>query len=318
MEYLMRLHEDKQLFNNIIRAAAQHYEIRTEFVEKDYWITLMLSLLANSQYATQVVFKGGTSLSKGFRLIERFSEDVDLAVLMETMNSGNVVKNLIREVEKTISKGFKNVEILGVTSKGSRFRKTVLEYDSIEKQNLNNRLIMEINSFANPYPHQSLRISSLAADFLEASKNFGYMEKYGLTPFNLNVLRKEQTLVEKVVSLIRCSFDENPIESISNKIRHFYDLYFLVNDPVCHQFIRTPEFKVQFAKVLQHDQSLFEEPLGWRNKQVHESVLFLDFEGIWSRLSGKYQTELSAFAYKPIPDERLVAIQVKELLNFIS
>jgi predicted nucleotidyltransferase component of viral defense system len=313
----MRLHEDKQLFSNIIRAAAQHHEIRTEFVEKDYWITLMLSNLANSQYVNQVVFKGGTSLSKGFQLIERFSEDVDLAVLMETMTSGNMVKCLIREVEKTITKGFIDVEILGVTSKGSRFRKTVLEYDSIEMRSRNNRLILEINSFANPYPYQSLRISSLTCDFLEESKNFGYIEEYGLTPFNLNVLRKEQTLVEKVVSLIRCSFDENPIESISNKIRHFYDLFFLVNDPACHQFVRSRDFKQQFSQILQHDQTLFEEPVGWRKKQVHESVLFADFDGVWSQLSGKYQTELSAFAYKPIPDERLVANQVKKLLGFI-
>lgn len=117
----MRLHEDKQLFSNIIRAAAQHHEIRTEFVEKDYWITLILSNLANSQYVNQVVFKGGTSLSKGFQLIERFSEDVDLAVLMETMTSGNMIKCFIRDVEKTITKGLNDVEILGVTSKGSRF-----------------------------------------------------------------------------------------------------------------------------------------------------------------------------------------------------
>jgi len=313
----MRLHEDKQLFSNIIRAAAQHHEIRTEFVEKDYWITLILSLLANSQYFDQVVFKGGTSLSKGFQLIERFSEDVDLAVLLETMTSGNMVKCLIREVEKTITKGFKDVEILGVTSKGSRFRKTVLEYDSIEKRNRNNRLILEINSFANPNPYQRLRIGSLVKDFLEESNNFGYIEDYGLTPFNLNVLRKEQTLIEKVVSLIRCSFDENPIESISNKIRHFYDLYFLVNDPACHQFVRTLDFKQQFAQILHHDQMLFEEPIGWCEKQVHESALFVDFEGVWSGIKGKYQTELSALAFKPIPDEKLVANAVKELLSFI-
>lgn len=52
-----------------------------EFVEKDYWITLVLSRLANSKHVDKSVFKGGTSLSKGSNLIDRFSEDVDLAII---------------------------------------------------------------------------------------------------------------------------------------------------------------------------------------------------------------------------------------------
>jgi predicted nucleotidyltransferase component of viral defense system len=79
----MKLHTDIKLFSDSIRITSQQMKIKDVFVEKDYWITLVLSQLAKSEYASQTVFKGGTSLSKGFGLIDRFSEDVDIAITDE-------------------------------------------------------------------------------------------------------------------------------------------------------------------------------------------------------------------------------------------
>lgn len=60
----MNLHHDTQLFSQTLRAASQHLEINLGFVEKDYWITLVLRRLSGSKYSDEAVFKGGTSLSK--------------------------------------------------------------------------------------------------------------------------------------------------------------------------------------------------------------------------------------------------------------
>ena len=49
-------------------------------VEKDYWVTVILQLIFDSELRKHIIFKGGTSLSKNGNLIERFSEDIDLAV----------------------------------------------------------------------------------------------------------------------------------------------------------------------------------------------------------------------------------------------
>ncbi len=105
MEYPMNLHTNTKLFSETIRATAQHTGIREVFVEKDYWITLVLFQLANSKYANQMVFKGGTSLSKGYGLINRFSEDVDIAIVGGENKSGNEVKTIIRAVEKEMTIG---------------------------------------------------------------------------------------------------------------------------------------------------------------------------------------------------------------------
>ena len=87
----MKLHHDLKLFSRTLRAASQHLGIKLEFVEKDYWITLVLSRLAKSKYVDESVFKGGTSLSKGHNLIERFSEDVDIAIINDMGKTGNEI-----------------------------------------------------------------------------------------------------------------------------------------------------------------------------------------------------------------------------------
>jgi len=317
MEYYMKLHHDIKLFSDTLRATSQHLDIKLEFVEKDYWITLVLHRLAKSEYVDESVFKGGTSLSKGYNLIDRFSEDVDIAIINDNGKNGNEVRTMIRTIEKAITADLSELQMDGVTSKGSRFRKSVFEYVSTDKSNLNNKLIVEINSFANPFPYQRLTIKSFAFDFLMQSGNENYIEKYDLQSFEVNVLSKEQTLLEKTVSLIRFSFEENAIESIIKKIRHFYDLYFLMNNPECAEFVASNSFKSQFETILHHDRKLFEEPAGWQSKPITESPLFYDFSTIWEIIKTKYQTELSALAYRKIPNEETVAKSFIELINRI-
>ena len=83
----MTLHNDYDIFYRAIKETSDSTGIADYFIEKDYWITLVLKRLSESKYVNSVVFKGGTSLSKGFKLINRFSEDVDIAVKIK--NDGN-------------------------------------------------------------------------------------------------------------------------------------------------------------------------------------------------------------------------------------
>lgn len=65
---------------SIKQASARSGVLSTKAIEKDWWVTLVLKALFNSDLAQHLSFKGGTSLSKGWGLIERFSEDIDLAI----------------------------------------------------------------------------------------------------------------------------------------------------------------------------------------------------------------------------------------------
>jgi|AutmiccommunBRH5_1029478.scaffolds.fasta_scaffold09000_4 hypothetical protein len=73
----MFVHEDRD-FDDLLRIVADEHGLAVGLVEKDYWVTHALWALLHQGFDTW--FKGGTSLSKGFGLIERFSEDLDLKV----------------------------------------------------------------------------------------------------------------------------------------------------------------------------------------------------------------------------------------------
>ncbi len=77
----MILHNDRKSFEEIIIQSANYYNIDVSIIEKDYYVTIMLKEL--SKRIDNMIFKGGTSLSKCYHLIERFSEDIDLNI--ETM-----------------------------------------------------------------------------------------------------------------------------------------------------------------------------------------------------------------------------------------
>jgi hypothetical protein len=66
-----------------IEQAAAQRNVSAVILEKDFWVSWLLGILFNSEFADSLVFKGGTSLSKVFGVIERFSEDIDLSLSPE-------------------------------------------------------------------------------------------------------------------------------------------------------------------------------------------------------------------------------------------
>jgi len=318
----MKLHTIKEAFNNAILVTSNNTNIAPDFIEKDYWISLVLKRLSESKYVDSVVFKGGTSLSKGHKLINRFSEDIDVAVILTPDTSGNKVKTLIRTVEKEIAADLIEKEVDGVTSKGSRFRKAVYKFPVVLKQKqkaaISESIIVEINSFANPFPYHKFSIQSMIGEYLQSQNQDELVKKYDLGVFEVNVLDKEQTLIEKLVSLIRFSFSDNVFESISGKIRHFYDLYYLLNDKECNNYVKSEEFINQFIKVLVHDQQQFDDPTGWKEKDFKESPLIKDFETLWNTLKLNYTNELSMLAYSEIPDEKEVKESFEKVIEILK
>lgn len=163
--------------------------------------------MAQNPNAEKVVFKGGTSLSKAYRLTNRFSEDIDIAVIDADSFSGNQLKMLIKRLAKDMANDLDEKVEQGVTSKGSRFYKAIYLYPNLVGLSSSavkaGQLLIEINTYANPYPYIKHEISSFLADYLISINRQDLIEQYELKPFSINVLDKRRTLVEKLVSLIR-------------------------------------------------------------------------------------------------------------------
>jgi len=315
----MKLHENQKLFIQLLNFSANTLKIRPEFIEKDYWITHALQRMAQNENADKVVFKGGTSLSKAYRLTNRFSEDIDIAVVDADSFSKNQLKMLIKRLAKDMASDLQEIVIPNVTSKGSRFYKAIYQYQNLvgltSSAVKTGQLLIEINTYANPYPYIKQEFSSFLADYLTTINRQDLIEQYDLKPFEVNVLDKKQTLVEKLVSLIRFSFEDDVVKSIASKIRHFYDLYYLANDKECAEYLQSSKFKKDLSELLIHDQQEFDRPYGWQTKTIKESPLFKEFSTLWTILSVVYQNELTPLAFSEIPDEKLIAESFMKILK---
>ena len=315
----MNLHDNKDLFTAIIRDMAQKTSISEVYIEKDYWLTRSLQRLSQNPNAEKVVFKGGTALSK-IQLTNRFSEDIDIAVIEADSFSGNQLKMLIKRLAKDMATDLEERVVEGVTSKGSRFYKAIYLYPNILGQETktavkSGQLLIEINTFANPYPYHKQQITSFVSDYLTTLNRQDLIEKYNLSPFSVNVLDKNRTMLEKIVSLLRFSFAENPRKELASKIRHFYDLYFLANDDECARYTQSTDFQKDLRELFTHDQQEFDEPTGWQTKTIKDSPLISDFPDLWKTLRETYLSELPMLAFTTIPEEKVIEENFIELMK---
>ena len=95
------LHNEKDTFEQIILRTSEYLEDKAEIVEKDYFVTLFLKRIV--AVMPDIVFKGGTSLSKCYHIIKRFSEDIDLNVQSEKKPSESKRKQLKASIIHIIS-----------------------------------------------------------------------------------------------------------------------------------------------------------------------------------------------------------------------
>ena len=323
----MRLHENRQLFNDAILAASRPKSegglgIKSIFIEKDYWICRSLGLMAKNDKDGRAIFKGGTSLTKAYGIGSRFSEDIDIAIAEAWTLSGNQLKNLIRNTAKSMTSGLSELVIPGVTSKGSHYYKVFYNYprevDTLQIGAIKaGQLLVEINSFANPVPFEKCELKSFLTDFFIKTDNYALIDEYEMHPFVLPVLDKRRTLTEKLVSLLRCSLASNPIPELTAKIRHFYDLHYLLQNDDCKIYLQSSVFKEDLSSLFIHDQQIFDNPAGWQNKSYLDSPLISDFHTVWLALQDVYLRDLPDLAYQKIASTQEIEYSVSEILKMI-
>ena len=323
----MRLHENWELFSDALQAASRPIEegglgIKSIFVEKDYWICRSLALMSANDKDNRAIFKGGTSLTKAYGIGSRFSEDIDVAISEAWTLSGNQLKMLIKRTAKNMTKGLDEIEKPGFTSKGSHYHKAYYSYpraiDSLQVGAIKaGQLLVAINSFANPYPFQKCKLQSFLTDFLQKTGNEDLIEEYDMQPFEVNVLDRRRTLTEKLVSLLRCSLADNYIPELAAKIRHFYDLHFLLKDQETREYLESDSFKIDFTNLFTQDQQRFDKPEGWQRRKIADSPIVVDLHSVWASLSNVYSKELPDLAYKEIPSVYEIEASMRELLTYV-
>lgn len=201
-------------------------------IEKDFWVTEVLRgvTTAADEAGIEIVFKGGTSLSKAFSLIERFSEDVDVLVVLSpddtTGARDRILKDLV--IGAATATRLEAAPVPEATSKGAKRGARFHYRPDAESQlgGLSPGVFLELGSRGGGLPAAPLEVSSLLAKHA-ADEIAGSAEA---EPVTVRVLTPWRTLVEKLVLLHTAHSNDDPGTAIRGA-RHFYDVHQLLARP---------------------------------------------------------------------------------------
>jgi len=313
----MRLHENKLLYIDAIRFTAQQMNLKPEYVEKDYWVTHALFTIFNNEIGKDTVFKGGTSLSKGYNIIKRFSEDIDLVVLRREGETDSRLKAKLKTLSTVIETVLPEVPIQGITHKMGMNRKTAHSYNKEFKGDygqVRDVIILESTWLGYHEPHTIKSILSFAGQMMLDNKQTEIVEEYGLFPFDLLVLEPIRTVCEKIMSLVRFSYSKSPINDLKRKIRHIYDLHQLLKQDIFLEFFHSKAFDEMLLRVANDDVISFRNNNKWLTYNPAEALIFKELENIWDELKTSYTGDFKSLVYGEVPEE----IDILETLRMIQ
>ncbi len=214
----MRLHEDRVLFNQAIANTASFFKVDPSIVEKDYYVTIFLEEL--SKRLPGLLFKGGTSLSKCYKLINRFSEDIDITLEEDPVTQGQK-KKIKQAIKETCAQ--LQLDLLNEAQTRSRrdFNRYEIDYSPANPAvAIKPVLLVETTFIVKSYPSERQMAASLIYDYMAAIHQQTFAEQYGLQPFPISVQTLDRTLADKLFALC----DYYLTDKVAEHSRHIYDV----------------------------------------------------------------------------------------------
>lgn len=247
------------------------------------------------------MFKGGTSLAKGWNLIERFSEDIDL--LFRTEQNGEELnkKNRHKRFKKAediiiATHGFKLVEPdRPLSSETGMHRESLFSYPFTQSPSgiVNDKIRLEMNCRGGTHPHQARTVRSFIGQFASRNNQAGLADD--LAAFKVECLDVTRTFVEKLFA-IYAAFS---LDRAAGRTRHYYDLYHLAGLPEVQAFIASADFAPIFADVRKFSTA------HWPEKAVPPGMSFGQYEALrptdehLAELTRNYAVERILFFREP-------------------
>jgi len=206
-------------------------------VEKDWWVTQMLRIVFSQPYSEAFVFKGGTSLSKGYDLIRRFSEDIDLAIDRNffdrpgVLSRGQINKlrkasakfissTFLEDITESVKEGQLPISSIGVEpyeSSDTDPLRIYITYNPLTQKNeyLPPRILLEISCRSLREPCEEVPIQSLV------DKEFD-SQSFASPSFPVRTVEPQRTFLEKIC-LLHEEWQKKDIR-VERLSRHLYDL----------------------------------------------------------------------------------------------
>ncbi len=231
-------------FEDLIRAAADHHRLRPALVFKDYWVTRVLQAIATDPgHEGRVVFKGGTSLSKGWKLIDRFSEDIDLLLTGPAFGPMPSSRGQRRTGLKALQASIERATPLRIPDlatmtrddreffydRGDKYIKLRYALPGRASQPYGpgeDWVLVEAGYRGGPHPHLRRPLRSLIAEYLDTQPIAqSALADYGvnLSSFEMELLKPERTFAEKLLAL-HVHMVDGILGAGRVRTRHYYDV----------------------------------------------------------------------------------------------
>lgn len=211
---------DSEVLKQLIEQVADVSSKLPEFVEKDYYSILLLKQIVCRR--DDVVFKGGTCLSKCFKVINRFSEDIDISLNVEHLSIGQRKKLVHDDMNNSIS----DIKLLLSNSDNIRsrrwFNRYICAYDTFfRSSNITNNVILELATQSPSDLFEIKECQTFIGEYLDSIGQHDLCVEYGLEKFPVKVQKLERTFVDKVYAI--CDYQIS--KKLTRNSRHIYDLY---------------------------------------------------------------------------------------------
>jgi len=222
----MNLHKDKDTFRTIIEATSAQYPLQPFQIEKDYYVSLFLNELSK-RAVNSVVFKGGTSLSKCYDVIDRFSEDIDIAIKSDHGDDVHAkerrnIRDIIIEITRDLG-----MELINEDSIRSRrdFNAYKIKYDNTfqSQPEMMEHIIIESIVAYPPYPCENHLVSNYITKFLNLEKEVELIDLFGLHPFTMSIQSIDRTFIDKLFAIA----DYHLQSDYRRHSRHLYDVHMI-------------------------------------------------------------------------------------------
>lgn len=214
---MANLHDNNMAFEQLITETAKHFKIQEKIVAQDYFVYRLLKTIESS--IPEIVFKGGTSLSKCHGCIKRFSEDIDLA--WEQNLTQAPLKKLNKQILECISKEWQ-IQNENEFLSGKKMHTYQVVVPS--KQILASSIKVE-TFFAIPaFPVEQKQVGNYIYDYLVYIKREDLAQEFELLPFEINTQTKARTFADKIFAV--CDYYLS--DDSQRNSRHLYDLHNLL------------------------------------------------------------------------------------------
>lgn len=232
----------------LVSATASAIGVSAEYVEKDFWATEVLRAacaersisVQNGQVApVTFVFKGGTSLSRVFRVTQRFSEDIDLLAVFPPGGSSQARHKVLKQVDLDVTTHLGiDGEVVDGSSKTGVKRYTTYRYATERSSGLlREGVLLELGSRGGAQPASLHPYTSMVAEFALSTLGEGPEAWEEFQPFPVLTLAPERTLLEKLSGL-HTMVVSGDLEKLSKAGRHLYDVACLLGNATVIETLR--------------------------------------------------------------------------------